>query len=329
MKRLHQLCEDTARKAINELRLMHRRFSLTHHYLKLDDINITSNKKERVGYRRIANRNLFWSLTLGDTFVTDFMVNSPADERATTINKAMLLSKRSVDRSVDDEAAEKLEKSALTVVQTSTLAPASSTSIDTQFFSIGKTEPIKPTAIDNFDLQANTNETVSWKNVESYLQETKENEENEHQCKGFPTESEQFFSDDEEEKKSCSFSSGSSDKDELESEEKNVDVIETNNEYDFANSLLTLNSQLNQPQYYLYKRNLLSLSLATSSTALFYRTLAEIKFSSTIGERLTQMAEFNFEATLRRLINNHYVLLPHLFYSILKGKYLLKSYQIL
>lgn len=67
--------------------------------------------------------------------------------------------------------------------------------------------------------------------------------------------------------------------------------------------------------------HLLALSLASSSTALYYRTLAELKFSSTLGERLSQIGEFNFEATFKRLLTNHQTIMPHLIYSLLKGSY--------
>lgn len=208
-----------------------------------------------------------------------------------------------------------------------------SASADTQFFSIGKTDPAKSMIQIGFlDGQTTDSTNVSWKNLEKYLKE--ENEESKNIELDNEPSNEQFFSDEdddessaeeEQENKESSSMSNSMDKnDQIFSNNKSDHhMIESNsyNEYDFANSLLTLDSQLTQQyQKRRQRRHLLALSLATSSTALFYRTLSEIKFASSLGEKLTQMAEFNFEATLKRLVLNHYQLLPHLFYSILKGK---------
>lgn len=118
----------------------------------------------------------------------------------------------------------------------------------------------------------------------------------------------QFYSDDEE-KAIATATIVSKDYDEDEQEK-------STNEYDFVNSLLTLDSQSN-PRH---KSNLLALSLTSSSAALYYRTLAALKFSSTLSEKLTQLCEFNFEETLKRLVTVHANIMPHLMYSILKGR---------
>ncbi|CAF0953783.1 unnamed protein product [Brachionus calyciflorus] len=67
MKRLHQLCPDTARLAINQLRLTQRYFSTPYYLLKYK--KLTSNKLS-------LKKNLFWSITAGDCFIADFSLDS-------------------------------------------------------------------------------------------------------------------------------------------------------------------------------------------------------------------------------------------------------------
>ena len=98
------------------------------------------------------------------------------------------------------------------------------------------------------------------------------------------------------------------------------------NEYDFANSLLTLeykpyNQYSNNFDYsglYLSSSSL-SLSLNSLSISIYYSTLNRFKYQSNITDKLIQISEFNFEETLKKLLINYSGILPHLLYSLLKG----------
>ena len=78
MKRFHQLCSDTARQAINELRLMQRYYSTPYHLLKYKEITSVGNEpfsdKNKLK-KSSANYNLFWSITLGNCLIADFSTN--------------------------------------------------------------------------------------------------------------------------------------------------------------------------------------------------------------------------------------------------------------
>ncbi len=73
MKRLHQLCVDTAKKAINELKLMQRYFSTPYYLLKLNQLTGRSGIISIVAaQKKKDDSNLFWSLTLGDCVLSSF-----------------------------------------------------------------------------------------------------------------------------------------------------------------------------------------------------------------------------------------------------------------
>lgn len=164
MKRLHQLCEETARKAINELRLMHRRFSMPHHLLKFD--YMTPSLRASLGHVRTsapsAQRDLFWSFTLADMAVADLFVRAPeSDESTVNLNKSTLLQrgKSALAKEALNDVAEKQPS-----------ASVACASVETQFFSIGKADTFAKSAnVAYFDVQTN-NDDFSWKNVEKCFQ---------------------------------------------------------------------------------------------------------------------------------------------------------------
>jgi hypothetical protein len=104
-----------------------------------------------------------------------------------------------------------------------------------------------------------------------------------------------------------------------------VSSAKEENEYDFANSLLTLEYK----PYNQFSNNLdlnglyltaSSLSLTSLSVSLYYSALNRFKYQSTITDKLLQISEFNFEETLRKLLNTYSAFLPHVLYSLLKGR---------
>ena len=102
-------------------------------------------------------------------------------------------------------------------------------------------------------------------------------------------------------------------------------TLKEENEYDFANSLLTLEykpynqfSNIDFNEIYLSSSSL-SLSLNSLSISIYYSTLNRFKYQSTITDKLIQISEFNFEETLKKLLNNYSSIFPHLLYSLLKG----------
>jgi hypothetical protein len=101
------------------------------------------------------------------------------------------------------------------------------------------------------------------------------------------------------------------------------------NEYDFANSLLTIeykpynqySMNFNYKNLYLSQHSLLTrVSLTSSSVGNYYKTMNRLKFQSNLTDKLVQINEFNFEETLKKLLNTYTAIMPHLLYSLLKGK---------
>jgi hypothetical protein len=101
------------------------------------------------------------------------------------------------------------------------------------------------------------------------------------------------------------------------------------NEYDFANSLLTIeykpynqySMNFNYKNLCLSQNSLLTrVSLTSSSIGNYYKTMNRLKFQSNLTDKLVQINEFNFEETLKKLINTYTSIMPHLLYSLLKGK---------
>ncbi|RNA16956.1 Guanine nucleotide exchange protein SMCR8 -like protein [Brachionus plicatilis] len=82
------------------------------------------------------------------------------------------------------------------------------------------------------------------------------------------------------------------------------------NEYDFANSLLAIYPSSNS----------LAVSLSSSSVGLFYKALNSLRCQSSIADKIVQFQEFNFEQNFKNLFQKFPVALPHVFYSILKGR---------
>ena len=84
------------------------------------------------------------------------------------------------------------------------------------------------------------------------------------------------------------------------------------NEYDFANSLITLeykpynqfSTNIDFNGIYLSSSSL-SLSLNSLSISIYYSTLNRFKYQSNITDKLIQISEFNFEETLKKLLNNY------------------------
>ena len=106
------------------------------------------------------------------------------------------------------------------------------------------------------------------------------------------------------------------------------------NEYDFANSLITLeykpynqfSTNIDFNGIYLSSSSL-SLSLNSLSISIYYSTLNRFKYQSNITDKLIQISEFNFEETLKKLLNNYATIFPHLLYSLLKGKTLFLNFK--
>ena len=108
MKRFHQLCSDTARQAINELRLMQRHFSTSYHLLKYKEL--TRMGKSDIFTNKSNHSNsyqLFWSITLGNCLVADFSTNIDTFN----LNKYALIKKSNVfNRNVKISEVSKLIK---------------------------------------------------------------------------------------------------------------------------------------------------------------------------------------------------------------------------
>ena len=81
MKRMYQLCTFTAKKAINELKLMQRYFSTPYYLLKFNEITKSNSDCEQgtntnnmltCHKRKRDDTNLFWSITFGDCSISSF-----------------------------------------------------------------------------------------------------------------------------------------------------------------------------------------------------------------------------------------------------------------
>ena len=103
-------------------------------------------------------------------------------------------------------------------------------------------------------------------------------------------------------------------------------------EYDFVNALLTAEYKpynqysTNLDGLYKYTTDLglgassLSLSSSFTSPAIVYSAFNRCKYQANLTDKLIQIIEFNFEETLKQLLNTFHSIMPHLFYSLLKGR---------
>ena len=103
-------------------------------------------------------------------------------------------------------------------------------------------------------------------------------------------------------------------------------------EYDFVNALLTAEykpyNQYSTNLDALYKNTTdlrlgassLSLSSSFTSPAIVYSAFNRCKYQANLTDKLIQIIEFNFEETLKQLLNTFNSIMPHLFYSLLKGR---------
>lgn len=196
MKRLHELCEETAKKAINELRLMQRRFSMPHHLLKFDLMILPKAKPLSLQkFHSLTTRNLFWSVTFGDVVVADFSLNSSTQSASTPTNankksvgkigsstkmtttnpsSGSLVSsepKRDAACAAVAEAADQIAPPSLSYFNADTIATTALTSdsVQTQFFSLGRNDFPQKSSAAYFDIQTNP-DSSSWRNVDSFLQ---------------------------------------------------------------------------------------------------------------------------------------------------------------
>jgi hypothetical protein len=63
------------------------------------------------------------------------------------------------------------------------------------------------------------------------------------------------------------------------------------------------------------------LSITSSAIGAYYSSLnTHNKHRSDLTTKLAQISEFNFEETLKKLIAQHFAIMPHLLYSLLKGR---------
>lgn len=131
-------------------------------------------------------------------------------------------------------------------------------------------------------------------------------------------EDEHFLYENEDQKNEDTNDDDDDDVDDDEDEEKKCAEQKEESEYDFLNSLLTVDYKSNN--FTQNPTNLLALSLSSSSLALYYKCLNQLNYRSNMIDKLIQIAEFNFEETLRTLVNTHSNIFPHLLYSLLKGR---------
>lgn len=305
MKRLHQLSVDTAKQAINELRLMQRHFSTPSYLLKYKKLTQTANE---------SKSNLFWSITIGDCIMSDFSTSID------TLN----LNKQSFERKTNSFRSSN-ENTLIQINQTQQQQQETvECSSKTQFYSPYTEKSVYIDAIatsnqstsvkrlETISSLGNSNKNISWSNLEQFLDSEEEEEEEEEMLK--EEESEDFYSNQE-----ILYDETVELTNELNTREEN--------EYDFANSLLTIEYRpYNQYATNLNFNNLhlsttsLALSLSSSSVGLYYKALNSLKFQSNLTDKLIQIQEFNFEETLKKLINSLPNIFPHLLYSLLKGR---------
>jgi hypothetical protein len=308
-KRLHQLCVDTAKQAINELRLMHYHFSKPYYLLKYKQIassNLSnySNISNSVSYNSTLNNvsansssnfcnqsNLFWSITLGDCKIADFSTQIDLFN----LNKSALIKKTNknevnfINNNNSTQFFSPLNQSIQIMNKIET-----SSSTNDEFYSIINKESSSSCA------------TTTWQEFEQYLNESisgeeEENEEEEEENESLSSDLETYI-DFEEENYNNNKNNKLNEKDE--------------NEYDFANSLLTINKNLDNLSISS------QLSITSSSAGLYYSVLNKQnqKYQTELITKLSQISDFNFERTLKDFLAQYLPVMPHLMYSILKGR---------
>lgn len=311
-KRLQQLCVDTAKQAINELRLMHYHFSKPYYLLKYKQItsmglsnfsntsnsvsynstlsNITSNSSSNLSNQS----NLFWSITLGDCKIADFSTQIDLFN----LNKSTLIkrtNKTEINLNINNNSNNNSTQFFSPLNQSIQLINKIETSSSTndEFYSINNKETSSSCA------------TTTWQEFEQYLNESISDEE-EEESKDQNDEEESISSDPE---TYIDFE-----------EETNNNYNKLNekdeNEYDFANSLLTINKNFDSLSISS------QLSITSSSAGLYYSALNKQnqKYQTELITKLSQISDFNFERTLKDFMTQYSPIMPHLMYSLLKGR---------
>lgn len=249
MKRLHQLCPATVTEAINQLKLTHKYFSTSFHLLKY---------KKKFSARHSLKHNIFWSITAGDCFISDFSL------QIDTYN----LNKTIIDKK---SASNQLECGSKDTTQ---LFSPFSQRTQTTYHDVYPEQTLK---------------NYSWNNLEHYLDLFEDS--------GSLNDEYLSVNDTNLTNQEIMYEDESLSKKEL-------------NEYDFANSLLAI-----------YPSNSsLAVSLSSSSIGLFYKALNSIRYQSSLTDKIIQFQEFNFEENFKNLYQKFPVALPHVFYSLLKGR---------
>lgn len=151
MKRLHQLCVDTAKKAINELKIMQRYFSTPHCLLKFNQIthNLTADGNLPDG--KTDRSNLFWSMTIGDCAISSFF----------SVDKQVEVSKRG-KKVISIKPAVETKTNCAVDRSNSCLSPSSTSQLQsTQFFSPKGNETTRKDTSESVYLDAVTSSDVN------------------------------------------------------------------------------------------------------------------------------------------------------------------------
>lgn len=328
MKRLHQLSCHTAKQAINEMRLMQLYFSTPYYLLKFREL-VTPNTN--------YSKSNFWSIMCGEIAVANFATNIDTFN----LNKSNLLKMANNKTRSHESCTLNINKFKETDEEEETLLYSSTNkndSIKTQFYSplnertniwlinqsnetsdsdfeaVSKVTSQLSNETKNEDHFVTARETIWETAIEQFL-DLEADDEKEHMDED--EEEEDFHDNYDEETLSNEYLDNNK-----ESEE---------NEYDFVNTLLTTDyKQYNQystnfDSMYKYADPILtvsSLSLSSSFTspAIIYSAFNRCKYQANLTDKLIQIIEFNFEETLKQLLNNYHLIMPHLFYSLLKGR---------
>lgn len=248
MKKLHQLCPTSVTEALNQLKLTHKYFSTSFHLLKY---------KKNFSTRHSLKHNIFWSITAGDSFISDFSLHIDTHN----LNKTIIDKKVSINRAECGKSATDLFSSFIERTQTT-------------YHDVPSEQTFK---------------NYSWNNLEDDLDLFEES----------VSLNDQYLSVNE-----TNFSNQ-----EIMYEDESLSKKELN-EFDFANSLLAIYPS----------NNSLAVSLSSSSIGLFYKALNSLRYQSSLTDKIVQFQEFNFEENFKNLYQKFPVALPHIFFSLLKGR---------
>jgi len=337
------LSSHTAKQAINEMRLMQLYFSTPYYLLKFRELATPVHN---------FNKNNIWSIMCGEIAIANFGThidtfnlnknhlitmannnnNNKQKSNKLTINHKSII--KNNNETTREQVEEETDEETLLYSSMANATTSKYDSIKTQFYS-----PVNNDLARQWLNNQSSCDTTNDSDIEVLSKVTTKNEENNNYQTVWETAIEQYLEcsteneheAEEDEEFHDNYDDETISNDYLETTSNNTEE----NEYDFVNSLMTSeykpynqysldhhqqSQQQQQQQQQKITTSTLSLSSSFTSPAIIYSAFNRCKYQANLTDKLIQIIEFNFEETLKQLLQQFHLIMPHLFYSLLKGR---------